>query len=121
MIIHLHKDFPQYHAVGDFLVSVGERKYYMAVDQHARPNRATPLQSVWSMVLSMSDLFIYFCCTYNVLIVSLFVFSLRSLCAYSYMYLFLPCTSVPDSGFLVRLYLLFQNETYQLDSAQQER
>ena len=27
-------------------------KFYMTMDQHARPNRTTPLQSVWSMALS---------------------------------------------------------------------
>ena len=41
--------------VGGFLkyqFRIGQRKFYMAMDQHARPDRTTPLHSTWSMALS---------------------------------------------------------------------
>ena len=31
---------------------IGESSFCTLMDQHARPNRTTPLQSVWSMALS---------------------------------------------------------------------
>ena len=44
-----------YNRVGDFLkhqFGIGEEKFYTAMDQNALPDRATPLQSTWSMALS---------------------------------------------------------------------
>ena len=44
-----------YDKVGDFFwyqVGIGEKKFYMAMNQHAWSDRTTPLQGAWSMVLS---------------------------------------------------------------------
>ena len=42
-----------YNRIGNFLYQflIGEKKFYMAMDQHARSDRTTPLQSAWLMAL----------------------------------------------------------------------
>ena len=43
-----------YNRAGNFLYQfgIGEKKVCMGMDQHAWPDRTTPLQSAWLMALS---------------------------------------------------------------------